>query len=687
MRVRVLQRLGVLAAATVLTLVGPAGSAEKSQREEVREHFDTVSQVATTVAAVYPPAIAVVGVYETAFSVLDFFGYFGSSTPGGGDPYLNAIGVLQQQIDRLTARMDAAEARLADLEKHAVKEANNDRIDKMLLLHNQARDSFRRLDEAIRTKDQAEIRLLLEASLDNAELFHKGIDVWEWFDPDAAGGTLTPGFRSSPALEYYLFQLQVIALGIEALDEPPAAKAKRYGPRLQEHLAALAGRDSQGREATSRRTPLGPSIDQAIACSWQFSGKYADASRQCHARAECFDGMTGRTVRSKTYVSWSVAESGDAALCSLPMTTDTGLEWELETAYGRRAIEAAAEGLTQLALKGTMRPPAQGQFKGFKLRSQTLIFAVNPRGGLQAFTHKIIDDPEAVRERVGKLKPPVDLPPPVFGDPKSKEPVSPGKPPPILPPTGRGEPPSWVHDFEAGVPVGPGWGDCEQIFPMVARPVIAGSLYARPIVYCAGRDGMLTWRRIDDPWSLSPRQGPVVTAGSGWRQGADGLSSIVTGGDGVFYILRMNGLLQWYRHDNGGSTDAAPNWAPRREVGSGWQIFPRVFGGGQGVIYAIQADGDLRWYRHDGYRDGGAGWTGWKNVGDGWGGFRLVFSAGQGDVYAVTAGGDLVWYWHQEWQTGGRRWIGPVKLASGWGGYRLAAALQLGTPSDDGGVK
>ncbi|MEO3860398.1 tachylectin-related carbohydrate-binding protein [Acrocarpospora sp. B8E8] len=115
-----------------------------------------------------------------------------------------------------------------------------------------------------------------------------------------------------------------------------------------------------------------------------------------------------------------------------------------------------------------------------------------------------------------------------------------------------------------------------------------------------------------------------------------------TGAYDVFYGLREDGGVCWYRHLGAGT------WADNGAcslVKRGMRGYDRLIATGQGVVFAIDANGDLRWFRHLNSALGGYTWEGdgLGPNGQGWIGDLDVTSL-DGVVYALTPGYALKWF-------------------------------------------
>src|SRR5215831_18177893 len=115
------------------------------------------------------------------------------------------------------------------------------------------------------------------------------------------------------------------------------------------------------------------------------------------------------------------------------------------------------------------------------------------------------------------------------------------------------------------------------------------------------------------------------------------------GGDSI-YGIRADGTMVFYRF--AGMEDGANRWSvEQKEIGIGWNSFPRVFSGGSGALYAITADGQMLYYRYAGMEDGANRWAVERKViGSGWNGLREVFAGPGGTIYAITPDGQMLFY-------------------------------------------
>ncbi|MEP6633165.1 MAG: tachylectin-related carbohydrate-binding protein [Luteimonas sp.] len=210
------------------------------------------------------------------------------------------------------------------------------------------------------------------------------------------------------------------------------------------------------------------------------------------------------------------------------------------------------------------------------------------------------------------------------------------------------------------------WGDFKDVFP-------GGD----GIIYAITRNGALMryqhigfatgLGRDDNGGWLAPQQ-----LANGWGNFAQTFSA----GHGVIYAIARDGTLKWYRETV--TANGKPSMEGPKDVDKGWNGL-KVFSGGDGVIYTIAGDGNLKWTRHNAFMTGAAvgtsgAWESRKDVGTGWNNFERVFSTGNGIVYAVTHDGKLMWYHHKGYQDGRFAWDAPQPVGTGWGGMRWVFA-------------
>ena len=197
------------------------------------------------------------------------------------------------------------------------------------------------------------------------------------------------------------------------------------------------------------------------------------------------------------------------------------------------------------------------------------------------------------------------------------------------------------------------------------KSVIGGS---EGFLYAIKEDGSLVWyihigwERGNLDWGNFGYERVLAPSGAGWAD----FKTVVSGGEGVFYCIKEDGALVWYRHTGWqlGNNDWANSGYERvlAPSGAGWADFKTVVSGGKGVLYCIKEDGALVWYKHNDWQGGAVSWanSGHETVlapsGAEWAKFKTVISGGKGVLYCIKEDGALVWYKHNDWQGGTVSW-------------------------------
>ncbi len=220
---------------------------------------------------------------------------------------------------------------------------------------------------------------------------------------------------------------------------------------------------------------------------------------------------------------------------------------------------------------------------------------------------------------------------------------------------------SWANNG-GGVSIGSGWN-------MYAKVFSAGD----GIIYGIGNDGSLNWYKktnIQSSDKVWENGGAAKKVGQGWQN----FVKVFSGGNGVIYAIKSDGSLYWYKHL--GYSNGAWSWANGgvgKKIGSGWNMYSKVFSGGNGIIYGVASDSSLNWYNHLGYSTGSTSWAnngGRKVVGThGWSAYNDLFSVGSGVIYGKTNNGSLIWYKHYGYTNGSYSWAnsGSGKtVGTGW---------------------
>jgi hypothetical protein len=208
------------------------------------------------------------------------------------------------------------------------------------------------------------------------------------------------------------------------------------------------------------------------------------------------------------------------------------------------------------------------------------------------------------------------------------------------------------------------------------------------IFYAVQADGVLLWYR-----HLGWQNGTVnwANGGSGrqigvqWQQ----FVKVLAGADGQIFALNPDGTLLWYQYLLSNSTTGAGSWHPSsgKQIGSGFDVFPRIFGGWNNVLYGIDGNGLLFWY-HNAGPAGGFAWSNNGNgrqIGAGWKEYPFVFADPNGVVYGIWQSNELRWFRYivQNLSTGAGFWVNGgtnIPIGVGWGsdGQRLALANTSG---------
>jgi len=160
---------------------------------------------------------------------------------------------------------------------------------------------------------------------------------------------------------------------------------------------------------------------------------------------------------------------------------------------------------------------------------------------------------------------------------------------------------------------------------------------------------------------------PRVQVGSGWQ----GFTSVFGAGD-----FNGDGHQDVMARDNAGDLWVYPGngkggWLPRVRVGAGWQVFSHVFGAGdfdgdgyQDVL--AQGDGLGVFWLYPG--NGKGGWLPRRQVGSGWQVFDSIFAAGDfdGDGNQDVLARDPAGYLYLYSGNGKGGWLPRSVVGSGW---------------------
>ncbi len=146
---------------------------------------------------------------------------------------------------------------------------------------------------------------------------------------------------------------------------------------------------------------------------------------------------------------------------------------------------------------------------------------------------------------------------------------------------------------------------------------------------------------------LLPSARPAGAATPATVDAEQRMCRMVGGGSGIFYAVRADGDLHWWRH-LGWSTGAA-TWANGglpRLIGNGWNGFVEILGGTDGSLFGVYANGDVMYYRYV-LTNSTTGAGSWANgglgvrVGTGFDRFPRMFGGPGGVIFGVDVNGDL----------------------------------------------
>jgi hypothetical protein len=193
----------------------------------------------------------------------------------------------------------------------------------------------------------------------------------------------------------------------------------------------------------------------------------------------------------------------------------------------------------------------------------------------------------------------------------------------------------------SGSTIGTGWNEFKCILAGGAGIIYAIKVTGELLWYCDRKgDGTSDW---------DPNSGAQI--GFGWDQ----FEHVFYGGQGIIYAVKPTGELLWYqdlKRDGTNGAGGQTGWAAGsgNQIGVGWDAFDQVLSGDDGVIYVIKPTGELLWYQDVARNgtNGAGGEAGWdpksgSQIGFGWR-FGLVFGGGSGIIYAIRLGGELLWY-------------------------------------------
>jgi N,N-dimethylformamidase len=198
------------------------------------------------------------------------------------------------------------------------------------------------------------------------------------------------------------------------------------------------------------------------------------------------------------------------------------------------------------------------------------------------------------------------------------------------------------------------------------------------LIYGIQADGALMLYRHND----------FLTGGSSWINGGIGrqigiewqqFQNVLAAPDGQLFGFRADGTVLWYQYVVTDYDTGDGSWAPRSGsvIGTGFNIYPRVFGGWDNRIYGIDKAGNLFFYRYLA-GDGTAGPGAWlaggigSHIGSGWQPFIHVWADDLGVIFGTRQGGELHWWMYRagDGTNGPGAWANngiSVAIGSFWG--------------------
>lgn len=131
----------------------------------------------------------------------------------------------------------------------------------------------------------------------------------------------------------------------------------------------------------------------------------------------------------------------------------------------------------------------------------------------------------------------------------------------------------------SGRRIGAGWqGVNRLLFSAVVRRVVPSVPVRTAVLYAVKPGGELLWFRDDrEDGSNNPAGTDGWAAGSGSQIGVGwNMPLVMSAPGGVFYVVKPDGTLHWYRDDAGDGTSnaAGKGWAPHSgsQIGQGWSV-------------------------------------------------------------------------------------------------------------------
>jgi hypothetical protein len=595
---------------------------------------------------------------ECLKGVLDFTGAFSSSSSNASTT--QALTALTANFKQLDSQVKAQGAQIDNLTQTLASKINTDLKDKVNTLHGNLQKEFNALypptvgnqyntprpnpvvaggattpvpsvSPAVARQVAHDIMVDLDTFIDSQTSLFTGEDIQTVYtntgQQDSSGNPikraslqLAPGFKPYPALNVYLFGLQLWISAMEIESGGTDAGHQRilrdrgyngqlaYPVELKRHITFLRALDANG-VRNGNPTGVQPQIVQNVSCVWN-ADRYPDKSGKCTAVLACTDHISHKVLSPKTTTSWS--QSGGNSYCNASFAPSADLDPTqnaLRYQYGIPAMNKMADTLERVASRGTAlqssAPPMAGNFGG-KSDSPFFVYAVDGSGAVNSYTG--------------------------FRNQPLPQAVSAGS----------------VGNVKA---------------------LIAGGGTS---FYTITSDGKLQWYQFSSVVGKA-NSGPVTlsTAFGGYKQ-------VFGGGDGVIYAIQNDGTLVWFRHSGFANGGGATTMSGPKTVAAGFGKYKHVFAAGSGILYAIAPDGTLDWYRHKDYLTGASGATnvhepagnrptamrvekglpgpteleGPISVGSGWADFAQIIPSGNGVVLAVQRDGTVLWYRHDDYLTG-----------------------------------
>lgn len=137
--------------------------------------------------------------------------------------------------------------------------------------------------------------------------------------------------------------------------------------------------------------------------------------------------------------------------------------------------------------------------------------------------------------------------------------------------------------------------------------------------------------------------------GHGFSAFKDFTAAPGNGSDQIFYGLRPDGELCWFRYLGPDAAEPWMNAGRCKVVKQGWQHYRRIVASGGGVLFTIDARGEAYWHRQRAPEKGGRTWfrDEYEPNGTGWW-IHLDETAYRGVFYVLLRSGELLWFKYLE---------------------------------------